>query len=317
MTFRTTYQAKEQPINQIHYHSEILLLGSCFAENISSKLNYFRFNIVSNPFGILFNPVAIEKLIQHSVTNFQYIANDLVFQNEQWHCLDAHSEMSNTNKETVLHHLNTALKNTKSVLSKVSHIVITLGTAWVYQYLKSKEIVANCHKISQSEFQKTILSTNEIQLSLENIIQNIHEVNPHCQIIFTVSPVRHLKDGFVENQLSKSHLITAIHSVLHEKIHYFPSYEIMMDDLRDYRFYNADMLHPTQTAIDYIWEKFVNTWIDSSEKETMNQVAQIQKGLAHRPFNDKSEKHQQFLSKIYQKIKNLEKLKGLFFDKPL
>ncbi len=314
MTFRTTYQANKQLTNQINYHSNIVLLGSCFTENISNKLHYYRFNVMNNPFGILFNPIAIEKLIHHSITNFQYTANNLVFQNEQWHCLDAHSDMSNNNIDKVLNDLNTALKNTKTTLNKASHIIITLGTAWVYEYLKTEEIVANCHKIPQKEFHKQLLSVHKIELSLENIIQNMHKVNPNCQIIFTVSPVRHLKDGFVENMLSKSHLLTAIHNVLSKKTHYFPAYEIMMDDLRDYRFYNADMLHPNQTAIDYIWDKFVNRWIDSSEKETMNQVAQIQKGLAHKPFNENSKKHQQFLAKIYQKIKKLEKLKGIRFN---
>ncbi len=310
--FRTEIKLKPQQ-NSIDYNANILLIGSCFTNNIGLKLNYFKFNIQVNPFGILFHPKAIENLIERSLSKNIYTVNDLVYQNEEWHCLDAHSEISNKNKETVLNDLNKALAETKLILSKASHTIITLGTSWIYQYLKTEEIVANCHKISQKEFQKKLLSVHEIQESLQNMIQNIRKVNSGCQVIFTLSPVRHVKDGFVENQLSKAHLLTAIHQVLGKNCHYFPAYEIMMDDLRDYRFYKSDMLHPNQTAIDYIWDKFVENWINSSEKETMKTIEQIQKGLAHKPFNKNSEKHQQFKAKIHQKIKNLEKTKGIRF----
>jgi len=159
-------------------------------------------------------------------------------------------------------------------------------------------------------FQKELLSVEEISRSLVNIISKIKEINPKVEIIFTLSPVRHLKDGFTENQLSKAHLLTAIHQV---NASYFPAYEIMMDDLRDYRFYKEDMLHPNQVAIDYIWEKFVSIWINPSENEIMEQVNQIQKGLTHRPFNEKSKKHQLFLEKLNHKMAVLKKTKGIIF----
>lgn len=311
--FRTKINIQSQQ-KTIDYKSNVLLLGSCFTNNIGLKLDYLKFKTFINPFGILFHPKAIENLIERSLSGKIYSEDELVFQNEQWHCLDIHSEFSHSDKSVVLDYINIALKETKIYLKNASHIVVTLGTSWVYRYNETNNRVANCHKIPQNKFTKELLSVNEVQQSLQNTIKAIQSINTNCQIIFTLSPVRHLKDGFVENQLSKAHLLTAIHQVLNKQTYYFPAYEIMMDDLRDYRFYNSDMLHPNQVAIDYIWDNFANTWIDSSEKETMKTIEQIQKGLAHKPFNFKSEKHQFFLGQIHQKINNLEKKKGIRFN---
>lgn len=312
MNFRTEIKIKPQQ-NSIDYKSKVLLIGSCFTNNIGLKLDYFRFNTFINPFGILFHPKAIEKLITYSLTNTVITEKDLVFHNEQWHYLDIHSDFSHSDKLIVLDFINSALKETKAYLEKATHIVITLGTSWVYRYNKTNKLVANCHKIPQKEFQKELLSVNEIENSLDKINSIIKNRNPKIEIIFTVSPVRHLKDGFIENQQSKAHLLSVIHQVLDKQTHYFPAYEIMMDDLRDYRFYKKDMLHPNEVAIDYIWDKFVATWINSSEKETMNQVTQIQKGLTHKAFNKESNKHQLFLENLNQKKKTLEKTKGIVF----
>ena len=310
MNFRTEINPKKHENNHINYNSKLLLIGSCFTNNIGIKLDYFKLKVLINPFGVIFNPKAIEKLILASLNEVVYTENDLVFHNEHWHCLDLHSDFSHSKKEMVLDFINTSIIDTKDYLKKTSHILITLGSSWVYRYHRTNNLVANCHKIPQKKFKKELLSVEEISQSLSNIISKIKKNNPKVTIIFTVSPVRHLKDGFVENQLSKAHLLTAIHQV---NAPYFPAYEIMMDDLRDYRFYKKDMLHPNNMAIDYIWEKFVATWINSSENEIMEQVNQIQKGLTHRPFNEKSEKHQLFLEKIQQKITELEKTKGIIF----
>ena len=235
--------------DQFDYQSQMLLLGSCFVENIGKKLDYYKFRSLQNPFGILFHPIAIENLLSKSIQAFNYTTEDVFYHNELWHSFDAHSDLSDVSREELLRKLNDGLKDTRKQMAISTHIVITLGTAWVYRKLESNTNVANCHKVPQKEFSKDLLSVENIVESLESIVELIQSANPTAQIIFTVSPVRHLKDGFVENQQSKAHLISAIGKVLSSRAqsrvkHYFPSYEIMMDELRDYRFYKTDMVHP-------------------------------------------------------------------------
>ncbi|WP_396633453.1 GSCFA domain-containing protein [Maribacter sp. R86514] len=293
--------------NPIDYSSQLLLLGSCFSENIGAKLEYFKFQGLQNPFGILFHPLAIEKLIQKSVYQEVVTEKDVFHANEQWHSFYAHSVLSNPSKEKIIDNLNEAVQNTTAQLKKASHIIITLGTAWVYRNNASEKVVANCHKVPQANFTKELLNVDDVKESLERTIKMVRSINPAAQCIFTVSPVRHLKDGFVENQLSKAHLISAIHKVLNEGISYFPSYEIMMDELRDYRFYAKDMIHPNEVAVDYIWGKFKSVWVDESMATVMKNVDEIQRGLKHRPFNPVGEAHQKFLTSLSKKIFRIQK----------
>ncbi len=275
---------------------------------MAEKFEYFKFQNVVNPFGIIFNVVSIEKLIFRSIHKQYFTEKDIFFHHESWHCYEVHSEMSKGNKEDFLATLNELIDSTNNQITKAIHFTITLGTAWVYRNIETKEIVANCHKVPQKQFVKELLSIETIQQSLQNIITLITEANKEAKFVFTVSPVRHIKDGFAENTLSKSYLISAIHSIVTlslSKCNYFPSYEIMMDELRDYRFYAEDMLHPNQTAIDYIWIRFFENYIDEKEFATMQQVCDIQKGLHHKPFNPKSDSHQEFLSKLQDKITKL------------
>ena len=302
----------------IDYDSKIMLLGSCFAENIGKKFSYFKYQATTNPFGIIFNAVSLEKLIRRVVENKKFTENDIFFHNELWHCYEVHSELSNPDKDLFLSHLNSILESTHRHIAALTHCIITLGTSWVYSNIETHEIVANCHKVPQKQFTKELLSIEQTEKSLQNIILLIHSVNPNCHFIFTVSPVRHIKDGFMENTLSKAHLIAAIHSILNKKFstslevtnqnrNYFPSYEIMMDELRDYRFYAEDMLHPNQTAIDYIWLRFYEHYISESAAKLMEEVDAIQKGLAHRPFNPNTESHQKFLAQLNLKIETIKK----------
>lgn len=289
----------------IDYDSKIMLLGSCFAENMGEKFEYFKFQTIVNPFGIIFNPVSLEKLIRRSIEKRKFTENDIFFHNELWHCYDVHSELSNSDKSFFLNSLNELINSTHQQLNDSTHIIITLGTSWVYRNIESNEIVANCHKVSQKQFIKELLTIHQIDESIENIISLVHSVNPNCKFIFTVSPVRHIKDGFIENTLSKAHLISAIHKIInHHPLPntYFPAYEIMMDELRDYRFYGEDMLHPNQTAIDYIWIQFFQNYISESEFGLMNEICTIQKGLNHRPFNPNTESHQKFIDGLTQKM---------------
>ena len=310
MKLQTKIPLQKQSHNQIDYHSKLLLLGSCFSENVGDKFNYFKFQSLQNPFGILYHPKAIENLILNSINEKSYDESDVFYHNERWHCFDAHSDLSSTSKEELLQNLNEAIKSANQQIKEATHIIITLGTAWSYRFIETDKIVANCHKISQKKFQKQIQTVKSIIESLEAIIELIKSVNPKVSILFTVSPVRHLRDGFVENAQSKSHLISAIHQIVEPRhnIYYFPSFEIMMDELRDYRFYAEDMLHPNQTAVDYIWQRFQEVWISSDVIETMAEVDNIQKGLNHKPFNQESQQHQDFLRKLEIKKNNLSKL---------
>lgn len=302
MNLQTNIPLKpQQP--KINYDSNLVLLGSCFAENIGEKFSYFKYKSLVNPFGILFHPKAIETFLWMATQQEKYTETDLFFHNERWHCFDAHSKLSHPDQKTVLNTLNQGLDHTYNDMLSATHICITLGTAWVYRLQALDMIVANCHKIPQKEFSKEILSVAEVVQCLQNSIGLIRSFNPDVQIIFTVSPVRHSKDGFVENNRSKSHLIAAIHQIISvdQNSTYFPSYEIMMDELRDYRFYKEDMIHPSSLAIDYIWERFKQTWIDENALPTMDKVNEIQNGIAHRPFNPDSDQHHQFLQKLEQK----------------
>lgn len=308
MNFRTQIPIPPN-LNPIDYNSKIVSLGSCFAVNMAEKFEYYKFQNSVNPFGIIFNPVSIEKLIYRIVNQVFFTEKDIFFHNERWHCFEVHSDLSNANKEEFLENLNVILKLSLIQLFQASHVIITFGTSWVYRNFESNTIVANCHKLPQNQFQKEILSVETIGNSIKNTIDLIQKINPDCNFIFTVSPVRHLKDGFVENQRSKSHLITAIHDAIKPQlpaVNYFPSYEIMMDELRDYRFYAEDMLHPSAVAIDYIWSKFKESTIAESDFPVMEQVDSIQKSLSHKPFNPNSESHLKFESKLKQKMTNLQ-----------
>jgi hypothetical protein len=293
----------------IDYHSKIVSLGSCFAVNMAEKLDYFKFENTCNPFGIIFNPVSIEKLVYRITQQLFYTENDIFFHNESWNCYEAHSELSHSNKAAFLNTLNGIIEQANRQFSDASHLIITLGTSWVYRNIETNEIVANCHKVPQKQFKKELLSVEIIKQSIQNSISLLQNINPNANFIFTVSPVRHIKDGFVENQVSKAHLIAALQTAISHlpSATYFPSYEIMMDELRDYRFYAEDMLHPSQVAIDYIWERFKETTILETTFSIMDEVETIQKGLAHRPFKANSESHQHFLSKLQDRITVVQK----------
>ena len=308
MNLQTHIPFSKETRHPIDYSSKVFLLGSCFSENIGDKFNHFKFQSSQNPLGILFHPKAIETLIVNAINEKEYTKEDVFFLNERWHCFESHSQLSNASKEELLNNLNEAVKSTHQQLQEASHIVITLGTAWAYRFIETDTIVANCHKVPQKKFLKELLPIDEISESLDAIISLIRDINPTVNFIFTVSPVRHLKDGFVQNQQSKANLIAAIHQVVEprKRLFYFPSYEIMMDELRDYRFYNEDMVHPNKIAINYIWEKFSEAWISESSTTTMKKVDSIQKRLNHKPFNPDSEEYQKFLTSLDADIQSLE-----------
>ena len=292
----------------IDYSSQIVALGSCFAENMGEKFDFYKFQNTTNPFGIIFNPVSIEKILERAIHLNYFTETDLFFHNELWHCYEVHSDLSQPNKETMLSNLNRLLTEMNSKLAAATNLFITYGTSWVYQLKSTGIVVANCHKVAQDQFEKVILSVTQIENAIQNSIDLIQKLNPNCQVVFTVSPVRHIKDGFVENQRSKANLISAMHTSIsqHPTSSYFPSYEIVMDELRDYRFYAQDLLHPNAVAIDYIWERFCESNITDAAQQVMQEVESIQKGMAHRPFHPDSISHSKFLQKLKEKSAQLE-----------
>ena len=306
MNFSTPVPSRQSKF-LIDYNSRIISLGSCFAENIGEKLNYFKFRNITNPFGIIFNPISIEKLVERAVMKNYFTEKDLFYHNERWHCFEIHSDLSNNSQPEFLEKLNKLLEEFILQIQSSTIFIITYGTSWIYRNSNDDKVVANCHKMPQNQFTKELLCVENILKSIQNTIFLIQSVNSNAQFIFTISPVRHIKDGFFENNVSKAHLFSAIFELLkNENVSYFPSYEILMDELRDYRFYKNDMLHPSETAIAYIWDKFKNSFINPTVFSTINDVEVIQKGLEHRAFNPDSESHQLFLSQLQSKINLLQ-----------
>ena len=305
----TTKVPIPKSIFPIDYQSKILSFGSCFTENMARKFDYYKFQNSCNPFGILFHPLAIENSISRIINLELFEEKEFFFNNERWHNFEIHSDLSNTDKESLLLEINDLLVATNKQVQEASHIIITYGTSWVYRNIHTNKLVANCHKVLQNNFDKELLSVSDIEKSIKNTINLIKKVNPNCNLIFTISPVRHLKDGFVENQMSKANLIAGLHSVLFSQNtpkSYFPSYEIMMDELRDYRFYAEDLLHPNSVAIDYIWRRFAVSLVSEDAFFTMNEVEAIQRDLSHRPFNTSSESYKKFQIQLETKINNIK-----------
>ncbi len=316
MNFRTAVNIDEiqKPEQVINYGDKIFLMGSCFVENIGEKLDYYRFMNLINPHGILFNPASIQRAILDIAEQRKYTKNDLFFHEERWHSFQHHSAFSDTDALMVLDKINIAISKAYEFLQSSRLIVITLGTAWVYRLKETDEIVANCHKVPNNKFKKELLTFDQIKKNLTSSIRSIKELNPNVQVILTVSPVLHLKDGMINAANSKGLLLGAVQEVVKEQnVHYFPSYEIQLYDLREYRFYASDMLHPNQTAINYIWDIFKKVWIDDSVYPIMKKVEEVQKGIAHEVFDKQSEAYKQFISKIDSIKKELKDMYAINF----
>ena len=307
MKLSTSIQLERQA-TPITYSSKVLLLGSCFAQNIGAKLEYYKFQHYTNPFGVLFHPVAIEKLITRAIDQRWFDASDVFFQNEQWHCFLTHSKLSNPSKEQLITALNQGLTTLRGFLEEATHVVFTFGTAWVYRHLQTNTVVANCHKVPQKEFVKQLLSPDDVSDVLLEIEAQVRTINPTCSIINTVSPVRHLKDGIVANSRSKAHLIAGVQEIIaaDKSNHYFPSYEMMMDELRDYRYYKEDLIHPNQTAIAIIWNAFKTSWVSPETTAMQNKIATIQSGKLHKPFNEQSKAHSLFKKELEMNISQVQ-----------
>lgn len=305
--FRTIFDIAENKI--IDHKTQLMSLGSCFSENIGSKLKEYHFHNVINPFGILYNPESIAQSIELLIKNKSFTKNELLKHNGIYYSFYHHSRFSNSDAEKCLSSINNEINNAHLHLKKCNILLITFGTSWVYKLNQSNQIISNCHKLPAKYFTRFKLNMHDIVKRFTELFENMHNINPNLKIVFTVSPVRHLKDGAAENQLSKATLILAIHQLVNQFSHcsYFPSYEIMIDDLRDYRFYNEDMMHPSAVAVNYIWNRFVDSLVKPQSITIMKEVDTINQALKHRPFQPESEAHQKFISNTLLKIEKIEK----------
>jgi len=291
---------------QLSHSDKIITIGSCFSEEIANKLDKFKFQILKNPFGIVFHPFAIKNALERCINLDFYTKNEVFKQNEIFFNWDFHSKFNQLDEELFLESINKTVKETHEFLKDCSVVFITLGTSFVYELKENNKIVANCHKVSSSNFNKKLLSESEIQICLMEIVANLNKFNAKIKIIFTVSPVRHIKDGIVENNVSKGRLLSTIYEINKEKnTYYFPSYELMIDDLRDYRFFKEDLIHPNEMALNYIWEKFSISFFNEKTIQINKEINHIHNELNHKPFNPNSEEYVQFKFKTEQKIKKL------------
>lgn len=295
---------------RIRLTDSILTVGSCFSDAIGSQLILNKLQTLVNPFGTVYNPLSIHKLIQYSTSGSPVLEPSFAQRQDLVLHYDFHSQFSAANPDDLQNILTSALTDTHNFLRTSKWLIITYGTSWVYELKETSSIVANCHKMPQALFNKFLLTQKKILDSFETMYVDLKTLNPNLQIILTVSPVRHLKDTLELNSVSKSILRMACYTLSqqHSDVQYFPSYEIMLDDLRDYRFYKSDMIHPSEVAEDYIWKKFVDCYFDDDLKLFLSKWKAITQALSHRPFNFGSAPHQKFVNET---IKKLEELKHL------
>lgn len=308
MQWTTSFDIPEfQP--KINHQSSLYAIGSCFSTMIGEKLHDRKFNVLNNPFGTLFNPISITQVLEDALLEMPVNTDMILNRDAVYLHFGMHSDVSGYSKDSLERLIHKKQQRTKKQLENSTHLLITFGTAWVYEYGSSGQIVANCHKKQGNLFKKRLLNLEEIHKTYIGFINMYREFNPNVRIILTVSPVRHTKDGTPEDQLSKSLLRLACHDISEsfDHVHYFPSYEIMMDELRDYRFYKSDMIHPTEQAEDYIWERFKNSWVDPGSFATIQEVESIRRELAHRPFNPGSPTHLKFLENLHKKLERLSR----------
>ena len=298
-------EIKIHPLEQtIAYGDGLLFLGSCFADEVGGICRGLGFDAVVNPFGVLYNPASIAQSVQRLDSGHPFCHEDVIAVGEGQYCTFSHNTAFwNTTEEALLKQVNQSLAEAHAHFLDSKWVVISLGTSWVFRNKETQEVVSNCHKLPAHQFERQFLSAEQSSQYLSEIVQQ----HPEKQFIFTVSPLRHLKDGLHENQLSKAALLLAVNEVckMYGNARYFPAYEILLDELRDYRFYKEDMVHPTEQAIRYIWERFTDFAIDPSEKLAMKAAAELRQMLQHRPLFPESEAFKKFELQKEKKISEL------------
>ncbi len=309
MPFTTPVEIPEVPW-KIGYQSKNILLGSCFTENIGNRLKELCFDVDLNPFGIQYNPASIALSLKRLLIENPFKASDLSEYNGLWHSFMHHGHFSSFNQQETLDRINERFNTSVIYLRNADFLFITLGTAWIYELRKSGTVVANCHKIPSTEFRRFRLTTPETVNYLMEALEILWGINPSIKVIFTVSPVRHTADGAIENQRSKATLLLAADALINgfgkNRCAYFPSFEIVMDELRDYRFYADDMVHLSTIANEFVWDKFESAVIDKNDHKLIHEIKRLTKAASHRPFRQTQKTHQQFIRRNLEKIDQLE-----------
>ncbi len=305
-SFRTVFPSFRSEVS-ISHTDQVLCIGSCFAEQMGGRLERLKFPTLVNPFGIVFNPISIATSLERLLSGEAFGEADLFQHQGLWHSFDHHGRFSNPDKTAALNGINHSFSAAKEFLKTTNRLVVTLGTAHVFVLKKTGETVANCHKIPAGDFERRRLSVAEVVEALLPVFEKLRQELPSLEIIATVSPVRHLRDGLVENQHSKATLLLALDEICQRLpfAHYFPAYEILLDDLRDYRFYADDLAHPNQLATDYIWQYFEGAFFDEKTQLLCGRIERVLTALAHRPFYPQSAEHQDFKQKQLGAVKQL------------
>ena len=290
--------------------TRIVTQGSCFSDAIGDRLAEHKLKVLVNPFGVIYNPQSIHKALSYSIFNEPVAAHTFVHHNDIYFNYDFHSAFSALTAPELSTRLINSIGASHYFLKDADWLLITYGTAWVYQRQDTGEIVANCHKLPSANFSKSLMSVEQIQSSFAAFFEQLKKFNPEIRAILTVSPVRHIKDTLELSSVSKAILRVACHSISEQyaDVEYFPAYEMMMDDLRDYRFYKSDMLHPTAEAEDYIWDKFMERYFSTDLKDFVKQWDSILSALRHKPFHPGTPAHQQFLRDTLKKLENIKRM---------
>lgn len=291
----------------ITYTDKVLLVGSCFTEHISDRLQQHKFGVVSNPNGILFNPLSVASAIDGYIDGRQYSKGELFYLNELWNSWDHHTRFSDIDADAAVKGINESQKRAAECIQTADWVIITLGSAFQY-YLKETGLpVSNNHRAPGQWFEKRLLTIDEIVAATSATLQKLFSINPSANVLFTISPVRHIRDGVIENNRSKARLIEAVHALCgqFEKAFYFPAYEIVIDVLRDYRYYDIDFVHPNYPATAYVWERFVSSCIAPATVAIMKQVHEITTAKAHRPRFPQTEAHRKFREDCAAKVRVL------------
>jgi hypothetical protein len=306
MEFRTELFIK--PYKQsIGIQDRGVTMGSCFADEIAERLAQNKFIVLKNPFGTVYNPVSIHNLLRDSINQTGPSSGHFLERDGLFYHYDFHSDWHAATPSLLNQNLTFQQAIGRDSLVSAQYLIITYGTAWVYENKETKSIVANCHKVPQQNFDKVLLTQKRIVESFETLHKLLKKVNPACRIILSVSPVRHIKDTLELNSVSKSILRLTCHALSESfaDVEYFPAYEIMLDDLRDYRFYKPDMIHPSAQAVDYIWEKFGDAYFDAETKSFLLKWSKINMALQHKPFHPEGDSHQKFLKEILVRLSEL------------
>jgi hypothetical protein len=298
---------------QLNIRDRVMLAGSCFTDHISKRLSQYKFKVLENPNGILFNPASISQSVVNYISRKQYTASDLFYFNELWNSWEHHTQFSHPVKHNCLQEINASSSAAHHFLGNTNWIIITLGSSFVYELKDNShggmagQVAANCHKVPAQHFNHRLLLYGEVEDYLGSMVSSLKKFNPGINIIFTISPVRHYREGLVENNRSKALLHSGVHSMVqeHENVFYFPSYELIIDDLRDYRFYAEDLVHPNYQATNYVWEKFTEAVIDEESRLLMKQLHPIHLAIKHRPLHPGSEQHKKFLNTMLERTKLL------------